>query len=304
MGLPNLQTWTETATGSETVDLVSDTVFGEVKDVVKINDNVSNGLCSINKELTADNWLEIEEFGASYGGVSRLDTDDGINGFFSGLQADNAENPLSNGHKRYGLYFNSDGGNLQAVVLGGLSITFDGLSGRDLILFDEWFKWEVVIPDNLGLGILFVNGKETAAVPFFNNSGGLGTHILVASGSTGGVDRISYHDNFGATIYKESPNKLLLVETMASDRITIITPFGKRNYIITLPDDNPRGIGNGLDVFANNVGGSITLITQDINAPHILFNGLNSILIDIDENKEIKFINTVDSGNVYRAILN
>ncbi len=301
LGLPDLQTWTIFVTGSATVDLIPDIVFGEAKDVVKINDNVADGLVIIAKALTANDWLDIEEFGASYGGVSRLDTDDGINGFFSGLQANSAENPLGTGNRRYGLYFQSDGGYLQADVLGGLTITFDGLSGRDLILFDEWFKWEIVIPINLGLGVLFVNGKETTAVPFYVNSGGLGTQVLVSSGSTGGIDRISYHDNFGVTIYKESPNKILSIENMATDKITIITPRGQRDYIIILPDDNPRGIGDGLDILANNIGGSVTLRSEDLNASQVLFNGFHLISIDITQNKEVQFTNTVESGNVYQA---
>jgi len=301
LGLPDLQTWTEIATGSGTVDLVPDIVFGEAKDVVKLNDNTANGLVQVFKALTAADWLDIEAFGASYGGVSRLDTDDGSEGFFSGLQANASENPLGDGNKRYGLFFNSNGGNLQVDVLGGLTFTFDGLSGRDLILFDEWFKWEIVIPDSLGIGVLFVNGKETTVVPFFINSGGLGTYVSVASGSTSGVDRISYHDDFGVTIYKESPNKTLSVETMAKNKITIITPCGQRDYTITLPDDNPRGIGDSLDLLALNKGGSVTLRSEDLNEPQILFDGFNLISIDIIKNKEVNYTNTVENGNVYRV---
>lgn len=304
LGLPNLQTWNVFASGSATVDLVSDTVFGEVKDVVKINDNVSNGLAQVEKALTALDWLNIEEFGASYGGVCRLDTDDGSGGFFSGLQADGPENPINAEHRRYAIYFKKDGDYLNIEeVRSGNNMTFDGASGRQLILFDAYFKWEAVIPPNLAAAIVYINGIESLTINFLLNTGGLGSVALIGSGSSGGVDLISYHDNFGVTIYQESPNKLLSSEIMATNKIIIIIPPGQRNYIITLPDNCPRGIGDGLDVLANNLGGSVILITQDTNTPQILFNGFHSALIDIDVNKEIKFANIVDSGNVYQAIL-
>lgn len=305
LGLPNLQTWTETVTGSATVDLVPDTVFGESKNVVKINDDVTNGFAGVNKALTLEYWEDIQSFGASYGGVSRLDTDNGSEGFFSGLQADAPENPLDAINRRYGMIFKKDGDYLKLEEVGNITnnITFDGLSGRERILFDEWFKWETVIPTGLTFSIVYINCTEALTISFRPNVGGLGTKSTIGSGSTGGIDRISYHENFGVTIYKESPNKLLSVETMATDKITIITPSGKRDYIITIPDDNPRDIGDALGVLANNIGGSITLKSQDLNAPQILFNGLNSILIDITENKEVRFINTIENGNVYQAIL-
>ncbi len=301
LGLPDLQAWTIFVFGPATVDLVPDVVFGFTKNVVKLNDDVSDGLVKVEKVLTTDDWLNIEEFGASYGGVSRLDTDDGIS-VFSGLQANSNENPLGTGHRRYGIYFKKSGDFLNIEeVRSGYNITFDGVDDRQLILFDAWFKWEVVIPPNLAAAIVYINGIETLTINFLLNTGGLGTSALIGSGSTGGVDLISYHDNFGVTIYQESPDKLLSAENMAIDRITIIIPPGQRDYIITLPDDNPRGIGDGIDLLANNIGGSVTLASQDLNAPQVLFNGLSSILIDITKYKEIYFTNIVDNGNVYQT---
>lgn len=301
-GLPNLQTWTHSTSGSATIDLVPDIVFGEQKNVVKLNDNVSNGLCSVSKTLTAADWLNIEAFGASYGGVSRLDTDNGTS-VFSGLQVNQAEHPQGVGNRRYGLYLKKDGDFLKIEEVGNVTnnLTFDGVDDRPLILFDAWIKWETVIPPNFAAAVVYINDTEVLTISLRYNAGGLGTKAVIGSGSSVGVDLISYHENFGVTIYKESLDKLLSVEEMAIKKIIIIIPSGKRDYIITLPDDNPRGIGDGLYILANNLGGTITLKSEDPNAPQALFNGLNSISIDIIKNKEIRFINTVQCGNVYQA---
>ncbi|MCK5615463.1 hypothetical protein KAR91_77080, partial [Candidatus Pacearchaeota archaeon] len=168
LGLPDFQTWTITTTGSALVLMAGDIVFGEIKNVVKIYDNFVNGLASIGKSLSLSLWEDIRDFGASYGGVSRLDTLNGDQGFFSGLQADAAENPLGTGNRRYGVYFEFDGGYLKIVEAQNTSnnMLFDGLDGRDLILFDEWFKWEAVIPINFGTAPVFINGKESISIDF------------------------------------------------------------------------------------------------------------------------------------------
>ncbi len=302
LALPAAQGWTDTATGIATIDLVTQTVFGEVKQVVRHNDDTGGGATTSEIILTAQNWIDINLFGASYSGTARLDTVDGVNGFFSGLQANAAENPLATGNRRYGIQFNSNAGNLRLTESDntGNNVTMDGTGGNPLITFDEWFSWECVIPAGLGAAEFYINGILTTFVPVFGvNGGGLGTSIKVGSGSTGGANRIVYHDNFGVTIYEESATKTLAAATMVGDVAQINIPEGKRDYTIVLPDGNPRAIGAVLRLVVNNLGGLISLENQNPAAPEILYNGLRTLVINVAVKETIEGINTVSSGNVY-----
>lgn len=304
LALPGVQGWTDTATGSATIDLFGDIdVFGEVKQVVRHNDNATDGSTTSQIALTALNWIFINNNGASYSGISRLDTNQGGSGFFAGLQANAAENPLATGNRRYGILFANDAGNLKVTDVGaggGGTVTFDGTGGKPRILFDEWFKWECVIPQLLETAQFFINGILTTFAPIFGvNTGGLGTVVNLSSGSTGGASRVTYHDNFGVTIFEESPVRTLAVATMEADVVQINIPEGRRDYNIRLPDGNPRGIGAVLRLVANNVFGSITLENQNPITPEVLYNGLRKLKINIFVKEIIEGINTVNLGNVY-----
>jgi len=302
LALPAAQGWTDTATGSAAIVLVTETVFGEVRQVVRHSDNVTDGATTSKITLTSQNWVDINAFGASYGGTARLNTAQGGNGFFSGLQANAAENPLTTGNRRYGFFFNSNAGNLRASEPDppATTVTFDGTGGNPLISFDEWFRWECVVPAGLGAAQFYVNGILTTFVPTFNtNVGGLGTTIQVGSGSTSGSNRVVSHDNFGVTIYEEATTKTLAAATMVGDVAQINIPEGKRDYTIILPDGNPRAIGSVLRLVANNLGGLISLQNENPAAPEILYNGLRTLVLEIAVKEVINGVNTVNSGNVY-----
>jgi len=162
-----------------------------------------------------------------------------VSDFFSGLQANSAENPLATGNRRYGVLFDNSGGNLRLREADntGNAVIMDGTGGNPLITFDEWFSWECVVPAGLGAAEFYVNGILTTFIPIFGvNGGGLGTAIKVGSGSSGGTLRVVYHDNFGVTIYEEAATKTLLAATMVGDVAQINIPEGKRDYTIILPD--------------------------------------------------------------------
>ena len=305
MALPAAQGWADAPTGSATIDLVDETVFGAVKQVVRHNDDVTNGSTSSKILLTAQHWQDINTFGASYGGVSRLDTVNGISGFFSGLQANAAENPLATGNRRYGLTFNDSdvAGNLRIASVGDFpTAVMDGTLGNPTLTFDEWFTWECVIPPGLGAAELYINGMLTTLVVSFNvNNGGLGTQVLISSGSTSGSNRIAFHDNFGVTIFEESAIKTLKASTMAADVAQINIPEGKRDYTIILPDGSPRPIGAALDLWANNLFGKINLTVQNPAMPTALYNGMRTYTIDVTVKKIFKGINTVNNDNIYRG---
>ena len=307
LGVPSSQqTWVDTATGSTVIDLVTQNVFGETKQVVRYNDDFADGATTSQINLTAQNWIDINAFGASFGGVSRLDTANGANGFFTGLQADVAENPIDAVNRRYGILIDNNGGNLRLIEADntGNNVTMDGTGGNPLILFDEWFIWECVVPAGLGAAEFYINGDLITFVPtFFVNGGGLGTKVLIGSGSTGGVDRVTYHDSFGVTIYEESATKTLLATTMVADLIQVFYPSGKRDYTTILPDGNDRSIGARLDLIKANVGGTITLTNQNPSVPEILYNGLKTLTLNTDLEETVRAVNTVDNDNIYLGFI-
>lgn len=300
LGLPAVQGWIDTPTGSATIDLVTENVLGTVKQVVRHNDDVADGSTTSRIDLTAQNWTDINAFGASYSGTSRLDTTNGADGFFSGLQANAAENPLASGNRRYGIQFNNNGPFLRVTEPGGTTVTFDGGGGNPAIGFDEWISWECVVPAGLGAAQFYVNGILTTFAPtFLTNTGGLGTRVLVGSGSSSGIDRVTFHDNFGVTVYEESATKTLAAATMTADTAQVFIPEGKRDYTIILPDGNPRPIGTKLEILASNLFGNITLTNQVPATPEILYNGLRTLVIPVNVKEFIRGLNTVNNGNVY-----
>ncbi len=302
-GVPNDQAgWVDIATAPATITLDTQLVFKETKDVVK---HFDDGAQSTNSQfaLSAQNWIDINDFGASYGGVSRLDTVDGANGFFTGLQANAAENPLATGNRRYGIAFADDGGGfLRATPPGAAAVVMDGTLGNPKVLFDEWFKWEVVVPAGLGASELFINDILTTLAPAFDvNAGGLGTHATVASGSSGGVDRVAYHSDFGVTIYEDAATKTFSVAAMQSNIAQILIPPGRRDYIITVPDGSPRKVGDVLSFTRRNVGGTVTLKAENTAAPQALFGGLNEVTRTILDAGDVTLVNTLENGNAYDA---
>jgi len=174
LGVPNDQPgWTDSTTGPATITIESQEVFGTIRDVVKHFDNGS-GIVSSTFALDAQDWIQLNANGGAYGGTDRLDSINGGNGFFTGLQANAAENPLATGNRRYGITFANNGGFLKATLAEGGVITFDGTLGNPRVLFDEFFKWEVVVPVGLGAAKFFVKNVETSLTPTFAvNSGGL-----------------------------------------------------------------------------------------------------------------------------------
>jgi len=121
----------------------------------------------------------------------------------------------------------------------------------------------------------------------------------VGSGSSSGTNRIVYHDNFGVTIFEEAATKTLVATTMVGDVAQVNIPEGKRDYVIILPDGNPRPIGAVLRLVVNNLGGSVELQNENPTAPEALYQGLRTLVINVAVKETIEGINTVSSGNVY-----
>ena len=216
-------------------------------------------------------------------------------GFFMGLQDDVAD-------KRYGISVINNGGFVKMFSPDGgdpFDITLDGLSGRPKVLFDEYFKIEVIVPVGLGNANVFINGKLLAQqLLFTTNTGGGGTKVLVATGSSGATNRVFFIDNYGVTIYKESSTKTISSVSMNAKDFKILLPPGKRDYEIRFPAGITRSIGDRFQILAENVDGTIKLTTNPLD-PLIIFEGLKTKTQKVENVRIIKYVNTINNANSY-----
>ena len=288
----NTPTWIEDE--PTRITLVTETVLGISRQVVKFKDDTAASGVGAEIALVTADWTNINSFGASYGGTLRLDSvDDG--GFFIGLQDNDVD-------KRYGILLANVGGfvNLNAPDAGDpFNITLDGLSGRPKVLFDEWFKIEVVVPVGLGSADVFINGELLAQqLLFVTNTGGGGSKVIVGSGSSGAIDRTFYVDNYGVTIYKESSTKTISSVSMNAKNFVILVPPGKRDYEIRFPTGINRDIGDRFSVLAENVLGTVKFTTNPLNVL-ITFEGLKTKTQKVESVRIIKYVNTINNANNY-----
>ncbi len=287
----NTPVWTETDPAQ--ITLVTETVLGISRQVVKFQDNTALAAGAAIVLVTAD-WTNINSFGASYGGTIRLDTIDS-SGFFLGLQDNDVD-------KRYGILVKNNGGFVQLDAPDGgdpFNITLDGLSGRPKILFDEWFKVEVVIPVGLGSADVFVNGELLAQqLLFVTNAGGAGSKVTISSGSSSSTTRTFYAADYGVTIYKESSTKTISSVAMNAKNFVILLPPGKRDYEVRFPTGINRDIGDRFSVLAENVLGTVKFTTNPLNAL-ITFEGLKTKTQKVESVRVIKYVNTINNANNY-----
>lgn len=288
----NSPAWTEDEPTK--ISLEDQSVFGVTRQVVKFLDDIATSGVGAEIALITADWTNINSFGASFGGTIRLDsTDDG--GFFMGLQDNDVD-------KRYGMLASNSGGflRLDAADAGDpFDVIMDGLAGRPKVLFDEWFKLEVVIPVGLGLADVFVNGELLSEkLLFVTNSGGSGSKIIINSGSSAATDRTFYADNYGVTIYKESATKTISSTLMNATSFIVLIPPGKRDYTIQLPAGITRNKGDRFSVLAENVDGTVKLTTNPLD-PLITFEGLKTIIKKVEQVIVLRYINTIDAANNY-----
>ncbi len=298
LGLPTLQGWTSTNDS-----LFTDTVFDVEKEVIKFTDGDAN------KYVGSAKWTNILNFGASYSGVIRFESRTSSNSILLGLGFSNVNDPRpSSIRSRILLRVNMDS-TYTTIGFEGNDLILDGQNGRPLVLINEWFSFEAVIqptPDNgvnFGAIDLYVNGvfvQSGELISASNNA--VSEMVKVAPWSPTGEANCLV-DNFGITIYEDSSSKLLTAEQMDNDTITIITPNGKRDYIVILPDGSPRKIGNIFRLVASNALGYITLNSENLNVPEVLFNGENSYMIQIESKESILFTNVVNNANFYEGTI-
>ncbi len=294
VGKPSVNTpiWTETDPGGK-ITLITETVLGTSRQVVKFVDDHA-GLTGTEIPLVTADWTNINSFGASYGGIIRLDTIDS-SGCVLLLQDNDVD-------KRYGIAFKNNGGFLRldaADSADPFDLILDGLGGRPKILFDEWVKIEIVIPVGLGLADVFVNDVLLSEqLLFVTNSGGGGTKVNITSGSSSSTTRTFYVANYGVTIYKESSTKTISSVSMNAKNFVILVPPGKRDYEVRFPTGINRDIGDRFSVLAENVLGTVKFTTNPLNAL-ITFEGLKTKTQKVENVRVIKYVNTINNANNY-----
>ncbi len=288
MGLPSRPEnggWNILASGSTTVDLVVDVPFTD-EAVVRINDNTSDGIIQITKVLTPTQMANAFMFGCSIRWIGRLDVVDGNLGVFLGFRIDAVDNPNSTSDLRYGITID-DVGNLRITADGGGSVTTLNTSPDDFYNIVD-----IAIPPLFATATATINGRDPLAVAAVGNSGS--SEIIISSGSTGGVDRITYCKNFGINIYTSGASQIIPDPLLAAGVVYNI-PWGSRIYSIAGPDPlvNQLPLGGSLTVNANNVGGSLVFEPSNALEPQITFNGREEESFIID--RESLFVGTVNS---------
>jgi len=305
LGLPGGQGWTDTTNLTGTIALFSDTVFGVDKDVIRYDIPLSSDSAKSELALSAADWLNILQFGASYSGVCRITKDINTQSIFSGMGFSPVNDPRpSSIESRVGVFISVNATHTTIRLDGQSTIVLDGLSGRPLVLKDEWFSWEIFVdptPDagvNFGVATMFVNGNLLVVGGIIASNNAVSDEISVANSSSTGATTF-YFDSFGVTIYEEFSVKTLSTDSMAANIIQIFIPEGKRDYTVTLPDGNPRNLGDRLDFILKNVGGKLKVRTESLVVPQSIFNGLKEIDKKIIAVGGISLINTVENNNIY-----
>jgi len=299
LGLPDIQGWTSSGT-----TIFSDNIFGVAKDSIKfegINATTSS-------PLDGDFWDNVLTNGASYSGVMRIE-ETIVGSILSGMGFSVTNDPRPTSERgRFLVQIWEDGAHVNVQANGsGTIYVLDGTGGLPLVETNDFFTFETIIKPTPDAGVSFgevsleINGINIFISNFIKPSNdSVSDKIIIRKWA--GSDNTTYAlGNFGITAYKESSTKTLTAAEMSADARKLIIPGGKRDYKTIIPDGYPRNIGDTFTVLANNVGGTVTLETEDVNVPQTLFNGENSYTIDVPSVKEVIFVNTVDQGNVYLA---
>ena len=136
---------------------------------------------------------------------------------------------------------------------------------------------------------------------FLVHVGGTATECSWSSGSSAGTDKVTYMPDFGVTIYTSENELFITDDVLQVDVSKLLIPVGNRDYLVTLAE-NITGVelGGLTDFTLLNVGGKVIVTNENLLNPKALFNGLNTITINVDKPITAAGVNTVDGGNVYQ----
>lgn len=324
LGLPSTQGWTtsdatvykgscsDPAFTTEATCLLPntwtpETILGKVKDSIKLDD----GRAEI--AVNAINWQNALTYGLSYSSVMRFESRTISNSLFSGIGFSAANDPRTGTGKigRIDLQINMDVNDEFITVLlhGETVVILDGNNNRPLVKINDYFKFECKLnptPDagvNFGAIDLIVNGVYIYSGVMFNATNNVANDkVLIVPWSTLGSS-VYYISDFGATVYEESATKLLTEVEMDNSDIDIVTPGGKRDYEVIIPDSFQRQLGDTIRLIAKNAESTVIFRTENLTTPKTLFNGENKLEIPIETEKEVAFTNIVMDGNIYQGVV-
>lgn len=265
---------------------------------------VYNRNYSVRRELSSIDWSIIKRYGASFGGVFRLDSTGGNEGVFINISYDDNSSPFTLGKRgRFGFFirkskvsneinlFNKDmGEKAEPNQRGTLDIDIPNT------VFDEYNKVEVKLTPNLNNVRIYVNNKDVGELlPYYDKWATNLCEITAMSENT--TSRKAYIAEFGYNLYT-SDSTLMFGDSDIGAVTKIILPPGVRdyNFIIksNLSESNAYA-GNSLEIQTQNVGGFITITNEDLDNPKCLVNGYANITIPIDVNRKVIGSNVVNN---------
>jgi hypothetical protein len=204
---------------------------GDGRQVVFINPDRDGSIYTYQQSLILKEIQSLHSFGGTFGGRIALDAIEGGQGLFSAFETQQANAIVdSNGDQ---VFFGSADRRINAAYTsvdlhvaikdleGTTGITLDGVSTIEVIdelgntitstapavLLGDYFDYKLKIINGLdNTMFLYVEDILVGNPTFDFNSGGKGgNRLLYTSGSSAGVDRVTYIRTFGAVINVENP---------------------------------------------------------------------------------------------------
>ena len=296
LGLPNDQGFDVTVTGSANVSLTPTTIGTKRKQVIKIDDQYSDGTATISHSLEAIDFTDMRTYGGSFAGTSRLDASLGFMGF--GVMLNNGAT-----FKRIDVIFKADDSqtyleldSVDPASLGGNKL-MDGNNGNPLVNAYDWFDWEIIIAAGADVGKLYLNGEETTIVCNWVTSTSADNAMVLTSLAAGENRHVTYHDTFRCTRLKENTNKVLSqADFLGFEDVAVHLPRGRFGITLTANTNIlGRNLGDTLRIIAQNVGGTVTI---NGNSKFIV-NSSTTNTLPVPAVCEYLATNTIDKSNYY-----
>ncbi len=223
LGVPSQQGWTQNSASPQYIGVTDDTDGIYTVKAAYLRD-VGNYILDYQRPIDVAGLQALYTYGGYYKTRTRLDTALGANGYFKGIMIEAADNPATATDQRFGLAVSKDAGSTQLVIN---TVAIPNTQ------FDEYHTIEVVIPPLFGAGVVYVDGVLTTATVPISNSTVASSQIWVTSGSSGGVDRYSFHQYDHFVVYGDDGTGSETIES-GGGYITVKVPEGRRDYTLNI----------------------------------------------------------------------
>lgn len=293
-------------TGATDIVVINLTVNGINRRIIEVDD-VGAGLSQASRNLTLDDWENVDVHGCSFGCDICIHDRTDVSGIFYGMGWVEATSPIPalTGKHRWGVTISKDGTNtFNTINLNGVTTILDGLGGRPLVKLGDGFSWKVrtagiidsTQPSFVGADLIVNSVTVRTGIDVVEHTGAQLSSIHLESGSGSGSRNGKFAD-YGVTIYKDTSDITLTnADFEGFDKTEIVFPSGARAYEITMSDNIISGGkgGNQLILSALNVDGTINLTNANFSDVKMTFDGLREKLFEI---KAPVIINGVNQGN-------